>query len=272
MKFKGKTAFISGASRGIGKTIAMHLAENGANVVITGKTTEQHPKLEGTIYETQNEITAKGGQALALPLDVRDEQAIAQCMKKAHAEFGRIDILVNNASAISLTPTLKTSMKKFDLMQSVNTRATFACSQAALPYLREQKDSHILVLSPPINLNPKWFKDHVAYTISKYGMSMCVLGLAEECKEYNVCVNALWPKTTIATAAIKYNFPPEIYQACRSPDIMAHAALSILSQQQTGQFFIDEEVLRKDGETDFSRYAISKNVEPMLDLFLDSQS
>tara|TARA_R110002110_G_scaffold383245_2_gene594618 strand:+ start:63061 stop:63870 length:810 start_codon:yes stop_codon:yes gene_type:complete len=269
MNFKGKTAFVTGSSRGIGKEIAMYLAQAGANVIITGKTTEEHPKLDGTIYTTQNEITALGGNALALPLDVRDEEGISTAMQKADAEFGGIDILVNNASAISLTNTLDTSMRRFDLIMGVNVRATYACSQAAIPYFIKQGQGQILTLSPPINLKPKWFENHTAYTISKYGMSMCVLGMAAELKEKNIRVNALWPQTTIATAAIQNHFPPEIYQASRKPAIMAKAALYVLGQEQTGQFFIDEEVLRMQQETDFSQYAVNSEVEPMKDLFLD---
>jgi len=269
MPFKNKTAFITGSSRGIGKEIAIHLAKAGANVIITGKTTEPHAKLDGTIYTTQNEITAFGGHALALPLDVRDDAAIESAMQKAAAEFGGIDILINNASAISLTNTIKTSMKRFDLMMNVNVRATYACSQAVIPYLLKQEQGHILTLSPPINLNPKWFKDYTAYTISKYGMSMCVLGMAAEFKERNIFINALWPKTTIATAAIENHFPPQIYQASRKPEIMAKAALCVLRKNQTGQFLIDEDVLKSENETNFKQYAVNSEVNPMLDLFLD---
>lgn len=269
MPFKNKTAFVTGSSRGIGKEIAIHLAKAGANVIITGKTTEPHAKLEGTIYTTQDEIIAFGGRALALPLDVRDDTAIQSAMQKAAAEFGGIDILVNNASAISLTNTIKTPMKRFDLMMSVNVRATYACSQAAIPYFIKQGQGHILTLSPPINLNPKWFRDYTAYTISKYGMSMCVLGMAAEFKDQNICINALWPQTTIATAAIQHHFPPEIYQASRKPEIMAKAALCVLQKNQTGQFLIDEEVLKLENETNFEQYAVNSEVEPMVDLFLD---
>ena len=267
--FKGKTAFISGSSRGIGKEIALHLAKQGANIVITGKTTEAHPKLEGTIYTAKEEMERLGAKAIALPLDVRDESAIQEAMSVTAQEFGGIDILINNASAIQLTNAEQTPMKRFDLMFSVNVRATFAASQAAIPYLKKSSNPHILMLSPPLNLNPKWFKDYVAYTISKYGMSMCVLGMSEELRDANICVNALWPKTTIATAAIKYNFPPEIFQASRKPAIVARAALCILQKKVTGQFFIDEDVLRQEGETDFSRYANDPKAKLMPDLFLD---
>lgn len=266
--FKGKTAFITGSSRGIGKEIALHLAKQGANIVITGKTVQPHPKLEGTIYSAKEEIESLGANAIALPLDVRDEQAIEDAMAITAQTFGGIDILINNASAIQLTNTQQTPMKRFDLMLFVNLRATFAASQAAIPYLKKSTSAHILTLSPPLNLDPKWFKDYVAYTISKYGMSMCVLGMSEELKDDNICVNALWPKTTIATAAIQNNFPPQIYQASRKPEIVAKAALSILNKNVTGQFFIDEEVLRQDGERDFSQYANHPDAELMSDLFL----
>lgn len=264
----GKTVFITGSSRGIGKTIGLALAKAGANIIITGKTLEPHPKLEGTIYTAQAEIEALGGKALAIPLDVRNEDNIMQAMAQAADHFGGIDILINNASAISLTSTLDTSMKRFDLMFDVNVRATYACSQAAIPYLRKSDQAHILMLSPPVNLDPKWFKHHLAYTMSKYGMSLCVLGLSEELKADKICVNALWPKTTIATAAIEYNFPKEIYKASRSPDIVAKAALCILSERQTGNFYIDEAVLKSHGETDFSVYAIDPTAKQMPDLFL----
>lgn len=268
-EFQGKTVFITGSSRGIGKEIALHLAKAGANIIITGKTTEAHPKLEGTIYSARDEIAQTGAKVTALALDVRDETAIQKAMSIAAQEFGGIDILINNASAISLSDTTQTEMKRFDLMFDVNVRASFAASQAAIPYLKKSNHPHILILSPPINLNPKWFKDHLAYTLSKYGMSMCVLGLSEELRESNISVNALWPKTTIATAAIQYNFPKEIYQASRKPEIVAQAALCILRQKVTGQFFIDEDVLRAQGEIDFSKYAVDANAQLKLDLFLD---
>ncbi|MCS5708064.1 NAD(P)-dependent oxidoreductase [Candidatus Berkiella cookevillensis] len=267
--FQGKTVFITGSSRGIGKEIALHLAKAGANIIITGKTTEAHPKLEGTIYSARDEIAQTGAKVTALALDVRDDAAIQHAMSIAAQEFGGIDILINNASAISLSDTTQTEMKRFDLMFDVNVRASFAASQAAIPYLKKSSHPHILILSPPINLNPKWFKDHLAYTMSKYGMSMCVLGLSEELREANISVNALWPKTTIATAAIQYNFPKEVYQASRKPEIVAQAALCILKQKVTGQFFIDEDILRAQGETDFSKYAVDTSAQLKLDLFLD---
>lgn len=266
--FNGKTAFITGSSRGIGKEIALQLAKLGANIVITGKTTESHPKLEGTIYTVQKEIEQLGVQALALPLDVRDEQAIQQAMEVTAQEFGGIDMLINNASAIQLTNTQNTPMKRFDLMFGVNVRATYAASQAAIPYLKKSDVAHILMLSPPINLQTKWFKNHTAYTMSKYGMSMCVLGMSAELKAENIRVNALWPKTTIATAAIQYNFPEEVYRASRKPEIVAKAAVAILSGKDTGRFLIDEDVLREAGETDFAKYAIDPSASLMLDLFL----
>src|SRR6202043_317215 len=194
---KGKTLFISGGSRGIGKAIALRAARDGANVVIAAKTTEPHPKLPGTIYTAAKEIEAAGGKALAVQTDIREEDQVLRAVEEAAERFGGIDILVNNASAISLTPTLETPMKRFDLMVGINLRGTFLCSRACLPYLKKAKNPHILTLSPPLNLNPQWFKPHVAYTIAKYGMSMCVLGMAEEFRQDGVAVNALWPRTTI---------------------------------------------------------------------------
>lgn len=266
--FSGKTAFITGSSRGIGKAIAQALAQAGANIIITGKTTEPHPKLDGTIYTTRQELEKLGAKVLALPLDVRDEKAIANAMATAADFFGGLDILINNASAIQLTNTMQTPMKRFDLMFAVNVRATFAASQAAIPYLKKRDTSHILMLAPPLDLNPHWFSNHVAYTMSKYGMSMCVLGMSEELRDEQIFVNALWPKTTIATAAIKNHFPSELYAASRKPEIVADAALCVLKQQQTGQFFLDEDILRSNGVVDFSQYAINPASPLMPDLFL----
>jgi citronellol/citronellal dehydrogenase len=276
-KLTGKTAFITGASRGIGHAIALRLAKAGANIVIAAKTTEPNPKLPGTIYTVAQEIEAlalinnSSGRALALPLDVRDDAAIQTAVAQAAEHFGGIDILVNNASAISLTPTLATPLKRFDLMLGVNARATFACSQACIPYLKNSLNPHILNLSPPLNIEAKWFQNHTAYTLSKYGMSMCTLGMSAEFQSDGIAVNSLWPKTTIATAAIAAHFPPEMIQASRTPEIVAEAAYYILtsnSREVTGQFFTDEEILAAHGITDFSQYAVNPTVPLQPDLFL----
>ena len=268
----GKTLFITGSSRGIGREIALRSARDGANVVITGKTVEPHPKLAGTIHSVAAEVESAGGKALALQLDVRDEQAIADGVRRAVEAFGGIDILVNNASAISLTPTEATPARRFDLMMSVNVRATFLCSQACIPHLRKAANPHILTLSPPLGMSPKWFKGHVAYTISKYGMSMCTLGMAEELKSAGIAVNSLWPRTTIATAAVEVHFPEAILKASRHAAIMADAAHAILTsdaRENTGNFYIDESVLRSRGEKDFDRYAVTPGTALFQDLFVD---
>jgi citronellol/citronellal dehydrogenase len=268
---KGKTLFISGGSRGIGLAIALRAARDGANVVIAAKTTEPHPKLPGTIYTAAKEIEAAGGKALAVQTDIREEDQVLRAVEEAAERFGGIDILVNNASAISLTPTLETPMKRFDLMVGINLRGTFLCSRACLPYLKKAKNPHILTLSPPLNLNPQWFKPHVAYTIAKYGMSMCVLGMAEEFREAGVAVNALWPRTTIATAALQI-IPGAKPELGRTPEIMADAAHRVLtrdSRSLTGRFLIDEEVLHEAGIRDFERYAVKPGEKLRIDLFLD---
>lgn len=268
----GKTIFITGASRGIGREIALRCARDGAKVVITGKTVAPHPKLPGTIDSVAQEVVEAGGQALAIRLDVREEEAIAAAVAQAAAHFGGIDVLVNNASAISLTPTLETSAKRLDLMWDVNMRATFLASQACIPYLRNAVNPHVLTLSPPLNLDPKWFSPHVAYTLSKYGMSLCTLGMAHEFAAAGIAFNCLWPRTTIATAAIEFNFPPEILRASRKPSIVADAAHAILlrdSSSYSGQCLIDESVLRETGVTDFTPYAVDPGVAPCKDLFLD---
>ncbi|SHK17256.1 SDR family oxidoreductase [Rhodothermus profundi] len=270
---KGKVLFITGASRGIGKAIALRAARDGARIVIAAKTVEPHPKLPGTIYTAAEEIRAVGGEALPLPVDVRFEDQIQEAVEKAVAHFGGIDILVNNASAIYLAGTLETPMKRFDLMHQVNVRATFACSQACLPHLMKAENPHILVLSPPLKLEPRWFAPHLAYTLSKYGMSMCVLGMAEEFREAGVAVNALWPRTTIATAAVRNLLGgEEMVRRSRKPEIMADAAHVILTQpsrQCTGQFFIDEDVLRQVGVTDFTPYAVDPSIGELTpDLFV----
>lgn len=272
MNLKDKVVFITGASRGIGREIALRCARDGAKIIIAAKTDQPHPTLEGTIHSVAKEVEAAGGQALALQLDIRDETKVVECVEKAVATFGGIDILVNNASAIFLAPTLETPMKRYDLINSVNARGTFLCSQACIPHLKKSSNPHILILSPPLNLNPKWFKDNLAYTMSKYGMSMCTLGLSEEFKSDGIAVNSLWPKTTIATAAVAVNFPKQILQASRTPEIMAEAAYAILtsdSKQVTGNFFIDEDFLRTCGVLDFSQYAINPSMTLMPDLFLN---
>ena len=269
---QGKTLFITGASRGIGREIALRAARDGAHVAVAAKTAEPHPKLPGTIHTVAEEIVAAGGRALAIQLDVRDEEAIAQAVQRTAAEFGGIDILVNNASAISLTPTAATPTRRYDLMMGVNVRATFLCSQACLPYLKKSANPHILTLSPPLSMKAKWFAGHVAYTMSKYGMSMCTLGMAEELRRDGIAVNSLWPQTTIATAAVEVHFPAEILKASRHAAIMADAAHAILTSEaraNTGNFYIDEEVLRSIGVTDFERYAVTPGVPLFKDLFLE---
>lgn len=272
--FKNKTVVITGGSRGIGRAIALKVAENGGNVAILAKTKEPHPKLQGTIDSVAEEIRAFGVKSLPLQVDVRSEEQVANAIKQIISEFGGIDILVNNASAISLTSTPDTEIKKFDLMFGVNVRATFLMSQACLPYLKKADNPHILTLSPPLNMSPKWFKPHCAYTMSKYGMSMCTLGMAEEFKTYGIAVNSLWPKTTIATAAVEFNFPKELLAASRTTDIMADAAFAVLcenSKECTGNFLIDEEVLRKKGETDFDKYALNPGHPLQADLYIESK-
>ena len=269
---QGKTVFITGASRGIGRAIALRCARDGANIVVTAKTATPHPRLPGTIHEIAEEVVKAGGKALPIQLDVRDEDAVAAAAQQAAAHFGGIDILVNNASAIQLTGTLETPAKRFDLMFDVNVRGTFICSQACLPFLAKSKNPHILTLSPPLSMKAKWFKDHVAYTMAKYGMSMCTLGMAEEFRAQGIAVNSLWPRTTIATAAIAVNFPEAILRASRKPDIMADAAYAIFkrdSRTATGNFYIDEAVLREEGVTDFDSYAVTPGTKPYTDLFLD---
>jgi citronellol/citronellal dehydrogenase len=267
---KGKTLFITGASRGIGKAIALRAAADGANVAIAAKTSEDHPKLPGTIHSAAREVEEAGGKALPLQVDIRFEDQVAAAAERAAEAFGGIDILVNNASAISLTGTLQTPMKRFDLMFGVNVRGTFAASQAVLPYLLRGNNPHILTLSPPLSLDPKWFRNHCAYTMAKYGMSLCVLGMAEEFREAGVAVNALWPRTVIATAAIAM-LPGVAAKNCRKPEIVADAARAILvrdSRRCTGNFFLDEEVLAAEGVSDLSRYAVEPGNPLLPDLFL----
>jgi citronellol/citronellal dehydrogenase len=269
---KGKTLFITGASRGIGKAIALRAAAGGANVAIVAKTSEPHPKLPGTIHTAAAEIEAAGGRALALAVDIRDAERVERAVAETAAAFGGIDILVNNASAISLTGTAETPVKRFDLMMGVNTRGAFVCSQACLPHLRRAANPHILNLSPPLNLNPRWFAPHVAYTISKYGMSLCVLGMAEELRPDGIAVNALWPRTVILTAALQAIGLPIPPEGCRKPEIVADAAHHILtsdSRSTTGNFFIDEEVLKQAGVTDLSPYAVAPGAPLIPDFFVD---
>jgi citronellol/citronellal dehydrogenase len=269
---KGKTLLISGASRGIGKAIALRAARDGANVAIAAKTAKPHPKLDGTIYSAAKEIEAAGGQALPLITDVRFEESVQAAVAKTVEAFGGIDILVNNASAISLTPTPMTSMKRYDLMHGVNVRGTYLCSKVCLPFLAQSENPHILNLSPPLNMETRWFENHVAYTMSKYGMSMCVLGMAGEFKGMGIGVNALWPRTTIATAAIENIIGGgEMMRRSRKPSIMADAAHWILTQDSkttTGNFFIDDEVMAQAGVTDLGGYAMDSSVELMPDFFL----
>lgn len=272
LHLKGKTIFITGASRGIGREIALKCAQHGANIAIAAKTAEQHPTLEGTIHTVAKEIEAMGGQALPLMVDVREEAMVEAAMAKTAERFGGIDILVNNASAIKLGNTEMMPMKSFDLIFSVNVRATFMCAKLCLPYLKKAKNPHILTLSPPLNMDAKWFKDHLAYTMSKYGMSMCTFGMAEEFKEAGIGVNSLWPKIIIATAAISVNFPKHLYAASRKPSIMADAAYLILtsdSKTVTGNFFIDEYLLQSYGVSDFSQYALTEGVKLFPDLYVE---
>jgi len=271
-QFKGKTIVITGASRGIGREIALALASSGANIAVLAKTDTPHPKLPGTIHTVAEEIEKFGGKALPIKLDVRDDQAVEKAMQAVASHFGGIDVLVNNASAIQLTDTMHTEMKRFDLMMGVNMRATFACSRACIPYLSKSDNPHILNLSPPLNMNAKWFAQHVAYTMSKYGMSMCTLGMAEEFKKSGIAVNSLWPKTAIHTAAIQHNFPPEVLAGTRDPKIMADAAVAILSKEAksvTGNFFVDEDFLRDEGVQDFSVYQENPDAKLFPDFFLD---
>ena len=269
---KGRTLFITGASRGIGEAIALRAAADGANVVIAAKTTRRNPRLPGTIHTAAEAVEKAGGQALPLAMDVREEQEIAGAMQQAAERFGGIDILVNNASAIWLAGTADTPIKRYDLMQTVNARGSFLCSQKALPWLLKSTNPHILNLSPPLNLNPRWFREHTAYTLSKYGMSLCVLGMAAEFAELGVAVNALWPRTVIATAAINMLGGRVQREYCRTPDIVAdaaHAVLTRTSRACTGNFFIDEDVLRSEGITDFTRYSVAPDRPLAPDLFLD---
>ena len=266
----GKTLFITGASRGIGKAIALRAARDGANIVIAAKSDVANPKLPGTIHSAAAEVEAAGGKALALKVDVREEDSVVDAMAKAAAHFGGIDILVNNASAIYLASLADTPMKRFDLMHQVNMRGTFLCTQAALPYLKKSDNPHMLVLAPPPSLDPKWFAPHLAYTLAKMGMSFCVLGMAPDLKRDGIAVNALWPRTIIYTAALAM-IPGVNADNCRTPEIMADAAHAVLTRNArdgTGQFLIDDEVLAQAGITDLDRYAVKPGQPLLPDLFL----
>ncbi|MTH96107.1 NAD(P)-dependent oxidoreductase [Roseibium sp. RKSG952] len=272
MDLKGKTLFITGASRGIGKAIALRAARDGANIAIAAKTAEPHPKLEGTIYTAAEEIEAAGGKALPLVLDVRDDVAVKEAIDKTAETFGGLDILVNNASAIQITPVAHTDMKRFDLMHQINTRGTLACSKHAIEHLKKSDNPHILMLSPPLDMQQKWFAAHTPYSIAKYGMSLVVLGLSGELKPKGVAVNALWPRTTIATAAVKNVLGGDkMVSQSRTPDILADAAYEIFttpSRELTGQFLIDDNFLFERGERDFDKYRVDPTQTLMPDFFV----
>lgn len=272
MTLAKKTLFITGASRGIGLAIALKAARDGANIAIAAKTIAPHPKLEGTIYSAAEQIEAEGGKALPIPCDVRDEEQVKNAIMQAAKRFGGIDIVVNNASAIQLTRTPETEVKRFDLMQQVNARATFMVSKYAIPYLENAKNPHILTLSPPLDMQEKWFAPHLAYTMSKFGMSLVVLGLAGELRDKRIAVNALWPRTTIATAAIKNLLGgDDVMRASRSPEIMADAAHAIFMKSApsfSGNFLIDDAFLASEGVTDFEKYAMVPGVPLQPDFFV----
>ncbi len=272
----GKTLFITGSSRGIGLAIATRAAADGANIVLIAKTTEPNPKLPGTLSSAAEAVVAAGGKALPIQCDIRDENAVAAAVEKAAAHFGGIDILVNNASAIALTPTAMTPMKRFDLMFGVNVRGTFCCTQACLPHLvksaEQGRNPHVLNMSPPLSMREHWFKNHVAYTMAKYGMSQCTLGHAGEFRAYGIGVNSLWPRTAIATAALQM-IPGVDVKMCRTPDILSDAAHFVLTRDAkttTGNFFVDDELLASEGITDLDKYAVVRGNKKFLpDFFLD---
>jgi citronellol/citronellal dehydrogenase len=272
---RGKTLFVTGASRGIGLAIALRAARDGANVAIVAKTTEPHPKLPGTIESAASEVNRAGGSALAIQCDIRFEEQVENAVGRTIEWFGGIDVCINNAGAIALTPTERTDMKRYDLMMAVNVRGAFLCSKATVPHLKRSSNPHILTISPPLDFRAKWFAPHAAYSISKYGMSLCTLGMAEEFRDDGIAVNSLWPKTTIDTAAIRNLLGGERAAAVsRKPEIVADAAHAILTKPSrgcTGNFFIDEDVLRAEGVTDFSRYAAAGDSQPAQDLFIDSE-
>ncbi len=270
---KGKTLFISGGSRGIGLAIAKRAAQDGANVIIAAKTAEPHPKLPGTIYTSAEEVEAAGGKALPVVCDIRDEKQVEAAVEAGVEKFGGIDICVNNASAISLTPTLQTAMSRYDLMHQINTRGTFLVSRTCIPHLLKSDNPHILNLSPPLNMDEKWFAPHVAYSMAKFGMSMCVLGMAGEFRKQGIAVNALWPRSTIATAAVRNLLGGEQMVRCsRKPEIMGDAAHIILTRparEFTGNFCVDDEVLESAGVTDLSRYAVDPSATLFPDFFVE---
>jgi len=272
-KLNGKTVFITGSSRGIGRAIALICAENGANVIIAAKSDKPHPKLAGTIHSVAKEVEQLGGKALAIKLDVRSEKTVIEAMALAAETFGGIDVLINNASAIALTPLQQTDIKRFDLIHSINTRGTMVCSKAAIPYLKNAKNPHIITLSPPMNMAKHWLKPYIPYTLSKYGMTLLALGLAEELRDDGISSTTLWPQTTIATAAIKFAIDESIMNRSRTPRIMAEAALEIITTENlelSGQNLIDESILRDKGITEFDQYKYDPNAkELMRDLFLD---
>jgi citronellol/citronellal dehydrogenase len=272
MSLNGKTLFITGASRGIGLAIALRAAREGANIAIAAKTTEPNPKLPGTIFTAAAEIEAAGGKALPLQCDIRFEEQVVDAVAKTVERFGGIDACINNASAISISGTLQTDMKRYDLMHQINTRGTFVCSKATIPYLSKSANPHILNLAPPLDMQARWFKNHTAYTMAKFGMSMCTLGMSAEFAEAGVAVNSLWPLTAIDTAAVRNILGGEaMAKSSRKPEIMADAAVAILnrpSRECTGNFFIDEEVLRAEGVTDFAVYAHDPNAPLVPDFFV----
>ena len=272
MSLKGKTLFITGASRGIGLAIGLRAAREGANVAIAAKTAEPHPKLPGTIYTAAEEIEAAGGRALPLLTDIRDEEQVKNAIERTAETFGGLDIVINNASAIALTPATQTEMKRFDLMHQINTRGTYMVSKYAVPHLERSANPHILMLSPPLDLQERWFAPHLAYSLAKYGMSLCVLGLAGELRDRGIAVNALWPRTTIATSAIKNLLGgDEIMRASRTPEILADAAAMIFdkpARQFTGQFLIDDTFMASEGVTDFSKYRVDPSVPLAPDFFV----
>lgn len=272
MSFKNKTAIITGATRGIGKAMALRLAKEGANIVVASKSITENPKLGGTIFSAAEEIEAAGGKALPVQCDIRFEDQVQNVIDKAVEKFGGIDILINNASAINLTPTEKTEPKRYDLMHDINVRGTFFVTKACIPHLRKAENPHILTLSPPINLDPKWFENHVAYTITKYSMSMMTIGWAKEFKKDRIAANALWPRTTIDTAAVRNLLGGEVLaNMSRTTDILSDAAYYILSKpagECTGNLFIDEQVLAKEGITDLEKYSVVPGAQLYTDLFV----
>lgn len=276
MSLNGKTLFITGASRGIGLAIALRAARDGANIAIAAKTAEPHKHLPGTIYSAAEDIEKAGGKALPLIVDVREEASVYEAVEKTVAAFGGIDICVNNASAIQLTGTLATEMKRYDLMNQVNARGSYLTSKACIPHLKKAANPHVLMLSPPLDMSPKWFQGHVAYTMAKFGMSMCVLGMAEEFREDGIAFNALWPRTGIATAAIQFALAGEEgMKACRTPEIMADAAHAIFekpSREFTGNFLIDDSFLYGEGVRDFDKYRVDPTTPLMPDFFVPESS